>query len=170
MSKERKSGDKMATGNKIAQGNAAQLLVASELNRRGWSAAVTLGNTPHVDVLCSNQDGTRFAFIQVKSFHVKNKSCAVGKKAENPYGDNFFWVIVGLSDDKEQKDVFYIVPANVMSQNVRAFHTQWLSTPGENGQQHEDTSLRKVHVGKSKFEYDISEWKERWDLIGNVMK
>lgn len=162
--------EKMASGNKIAQGNAAQLLVASELNRRGWSAAVTLGNTPHVDVLCSNQDGTRFAFIQVKSFHVKNKSCAVGKKAENPYGDNFFWVIVGLSDDEEQKDVFYIVPANVMSQNVRASHTQWLNTPGEKGQQHKDNSIRKVHVGTHKFEYNITPWKERWDLIGNIMK
>ena len=42
MSKKRKSGDEMASGNKITQGNAAQLLVASELNRRGWSAAVTL--------------------------------------------------------------------------------------------------------------------------------
>ena len=160
----------MASGNKIAQGNAAQLLVASELNRRGWSAAVTLGNTPHVDVLCSNQDGTRFAFIQVKSFHVKNKSCAVGKKAENQYSDNFFWVIVGLSDDKEQKDVFYIVPANVMSHNVRAAHTKWLNTPGEKGQEHKDTALRKVHVGTHKFEYDITPWKDQWDLIGNVMK
>ena len=54
MSKKRREENKMASGNKIAQGNAAQLLVASELNRRGWSAAVTLGNTPHVDVLCSN--------------------------------------------------------------------------------------------------------------------
>ena len=159
-----------SSGNKIAQGNAAQLLVASELNRRGWSAAVTLGNTPHVDVLCSNQNGTRFAFVQVRSFHIKNKSCAVGKKAENPYGDNFFWVIVGLSDDEEQKDVFYIVPANVMSQKVRESHRQWLNTPGEKGQQHKDTSLRKVHVGKSKFEYDISPWKDRWNLIGDVMK
>jgi hypothetical protein len=170
MSKKRKGGDKMVSGNKIAQGNAAQLLVASELNRRGWSAAVTLGNTPHVDILCSNQDGTRFAFVQVKSFHAKDKSCAVGKKAENSYGENFFWVIVGLSGDEYQKDDFYIVPASAMSYNVRVLHDKWLRTPGKIGQQHKDNSIRNVHVGKSRFDYDICQWKDRWDLIGNVMR
>lgn len=160
----------MPLGNKIAQGNAAQLLVAAELNRRGWSAAVTLGNTPHVDVLCSNQDGTRFAFIQVKSFHIKNKSCTVGVKAENVYAENFFWVIVGLSYDVKQKDAFYIVPAGDMSESVSNLHKQWLNTPGKNGQQHKDNAIRKVHVGKSEFEYDISDWVDRWDLIGDVLK
>lgn len=159
-----------SSDNKIAQGNAAQLLVASELNRRGWSAAVTLGNTPHVDVLCSNQDATSFAFLQVKSFHIKNKACAVGVKAENTYGKNFFWVIVGLSDDVKQKDTFYIVPADDMSKNVRALHKKWLNTPGKKGRQHKDNSIRKVHEGKSEFEYDISRWKDRWDLIGKIMK
>jgi hypothetical protein len=160
----------MANVNKITQGNAAQLLVASELNRRGWSAAVTLGNAPHVDVLCSNQEGTRFAFIQVKSFHVKKKSCTVGKKAENKYGNNFFWVIVGLKDDKKYNDEFYIVPASVMSEKVYASHIKWLNTPGKKGQQHKDTSLRQVHVGVHEFEYDITPWKDRWDLIEESLK
>lgn len=170
MSKKREEPTKTAFGNKIAQGNAAQLLVASELNRRGWLAAVTLGNTPHVDVLCSNQDGTRFAFIQVKSFHIKKRSCTVGVKAENVYTENFFWVIVGLSDEADQKDAFYIVPAAVMSKNVRILHEKWLKTYKKNGEPQRDNAIRNVHVGKSKFEYDISEWKERWDLIGNAMK
>lgn len=161
---------KKDSSNKIAQGNAAQLLVASELNRRGWSAAVTLGNTPHVDVLCSNHDGNRFAFIQVKSFHIKNKSCAIGKKAENLYNKNFFWVVVGLSDKEDEKDVFYIIPAKEMSENIKDSHQQWLNTPGKNGVQHNDNSLRKLSVGFRKFAYDINQWKDRWDLIDKVMK
>jgi len=160
---------KSSGANKIAQGNAAQLLVASELNRRGWSAAVTLGNTPHVDVLCSNQDATHFAFIQVKSFHIKKRSCAVGIKAENVYTENFFWVIVGLNDDVGQKDSFYIVPAGEMSKNVRALHKKWLKIPKKNGAPQKDNTIRKVHVGKSGYDYDICQWQDRWDLIDNVI-
>ena len=163
--------DKKSSGaNKIAQGNAAQLLVASELNRRGWSAAVTLGNTPHVDVLCSNKDATHFAFIQVKSFHIKKRSCAVGIKAENAYTTDFFWIIVGLGDTVDQKDVFYIVPAAAMSKNVRILHKRWLKTRKKDGNPQKDNTIRKVHVGKSKYDYDIRRWKDRWDLIDNVMR
>lgn len=158
-------------GDKIAQGNAAQLLVASELNRRGCPAAVTLGNAPHVDVVCSDSEARRFAFVQVKSFHIKDGSCAVGVKAEKDYGRNFFWVIVGLRDsDDNLKDDFYIVPAKYMAENVRSMHEKWLRAPSAKGQKHKDSSIRKVHIGESKFEYDISDWKGKWELISNALK
>src|SRR5207244_4409272 len=51
---------------KSSRGNASQFFIAGELCRPGYSAVVTLGNTPNVDILCSNQKGTRFAHIQVK--------------------------------------------------------------------------------------------------------
>jgi len=161
---------KSSGANKIAQGNAAQLLVASELNRRGWSAAVTLGNAPHVDVLCSNECGTKFVFVQVKSFHLESKSCTVGTKAENAYADNFFWVIVGLSNGSSAHDEFFVVPARDMSKNVTMLHEQWLSTLGRNGQRHNDNKIRKVCIGNRKCEYDISPWKNRWDLIERCLK
>ena len=161
---------KSSGANKIAQGNAAQLLVASELNRRGWSAAVTLGNAPHVDVLCSNECGTKFVFVQVKSFHLKSKSCAVGAKAEITYSDNFFWVIVGLSDGPDTQDVFYIIPALDMAKNVKELYERWLSALGRNGRPHNETSMRKVCIGGRCGEYDISQWKNRWDLIDDALK
>ena len=40
--------------NKNARGNASQFFIAGELCRRGYSAVVTLGNTPNTDILCSN--------------------------------------------------------------------------------------------------------------------
>ena len=52
---------------KVTCGNASQS-VAGELCRRGYPAVVTLGNTPNVDVLCSNLEGTKFVFIQIKTF------------------------------------------------------------------------------------------------------
>lgn len=44
---------------KSTRGNASQFFVAGELCRRGYSAVVTLGNTPNTDILCSNLDGHR---------------------------------------------------------------------------------------------------------------
>src|SRR5204862_5563598 len=58
---------------KSSRGNASQFFIAGELCRRGYSAVVTLGNTPNVDILCSNQQGTRFAHIQVKTFVPGNR-------------------------------------------------------------------------------------------------
>ena len=156
---------------KIAQGNAAQLLVASELNRRGCPAAVTLGNSPHVDVVCADPETGEFVFIQVKSFHIKDSACAVGKNAETDYGKKIFWVIVGLRDVEENlKDDFYIVPAKDMADGVSALHQSWLNALGVKGQKHKDSSIRKVHIGESKFEYDISAWKGKWELISNALK
>lgn len=66
---------------KTFRANASQFFIAGELCRRGYSAVVTLGNTPNVDILCSNQQGTRFAHIEVKTFVPGNKACSVGMKA-----------------------------------------------------------------------------------------
>jgi len=49
---------------KSTRGNASQFFVAGELCRRGYSAVVTLGNTPNTDILCSNIEGTKFVHIQ----------------------------------------------------------------------------------------------------------
>ena len=50
------------------RGNASQFFIAGELCRRGYSAVVTLGNTPNTDILCSNLEGTKFVHIQVETF------------------------------------------------------------------------------------------------------
>jgi|SRR5271165_2603499 len=83
---------------KSAKGNASQFFVAAELCRRGYYAVVTLGNTPNTDILCSNLEGTRFVHIQVKTFTPGAKKCIVGKKAEMPFEDNFFWVLAGIPE------------------------------------------------------------------------
>jgi len=80
---------------KSSRGNASQFFIAGELCRRGYSAVVTLGNTPNVDILCSNQKGTRFAHIQVKTFVPGNRTCSVGMKAMKNVGPTFFWVLGG---------------------------------------------------------------------------
>jgi len=81
---------------KSTRGNASQFFIAGELCRRGYSAVVTLGNTPNTDILCSNIEGTEFVHIQAKTFIPGIRTCSVGKKAEKVYGPNFFWVLGGI--------------------------------------------------------------------------
>lgn len=153
---------------KSTRGNASQFFVAGELCRRGYSAVVTLGNTPNTDILCSNLEGTRFVHIQVKTFVPGNRTCSVGKKAEKTFGENFFWVLCGVPlPESEAAIEYYVIPAQVMAKNILEDHQNWLSTPGKKGQQHNDNLMRVVYLPpwKSLAGWDIREFLNRWDLI-----
>lgn len=159
---------------KVARGRAGELRVASELCRRGYCAAVTMGNTPHVDVICANFAWTKTVFLQVKTFRVGARKCQVGKHAQTDFGKFFFWVLVGLRDEDDSvAEDFYVVPSNCMARNVKSRHRKWLATLGRNGQHHKDNAIREVRfadVGKrGKFVYDVVKFKGRWDLIEKVL-
>jgi hypothetical protein len=157
---------------KSFRGNASQFFIAGELCRRGYSAVVTLGNTPNVDILCSNQQGTRFAHVQVKTFVPGNRTCSVGKKAMKNVGPTFFWVLGGIPTPESNRPFeYYIIPSEVMAKNISEAHEHWLSTPGKKGQAHQDSNVRTVHLPprKSLTGWDISVYRDRWDLIENVL-
>ncbi len=163
------------TKQKITRGNASQFFIAGELCRRGCSAVVTLGNTPNTDILCSNIEGTKFVHIQVKTFIPGGNSCSVGKKAEMFYGDNFFWVLGGIPEPGSNKEfVYYIIPSKIMAENVTKCHQLWLHTPGVSGQAHNDNQVRMVLLPPKKisniWEWDISGYRDRWDLIEEKLK
>ena len=159
---------------KTFRGNASQFFVAGELCRRGYSAVVTLGNTPNVDVLCSNRGGTRFVHIQVKTFMPGTKTCSVGMKAEHDFRETFFWVLAGIPPPESQQPfVYYVIPSKDMALNVSEAHTLWLNTPGAKGQAHNESKIRTVYLPphKSLFSgWDISQYQNRWDLIEEKMK
>ena len=158
--------------NKISRGNASQFFVAGELCRRGYAAVVTMGNTPNTDVLVSNLEGTKFAHIQVKTFKPGNSTCSVGKKAEKYYGENFFWVLVGLPERGQDAELsFFIIPSSEMSEKIKTNHKNWLETPGKHGQQHNDNSMRNVFIPPkvNKEGWDISRFATKWDLIESVL-
>ena len=164
--------DEQDIRDKTSRGNASQFFIAGELCRRGYSAVVTLGNTPNVDILCSNQAGTRFAHIQVKTFVPGRRTCSVGMKAMRNVGPTFFWISGGIplaESDSPFED--YIIPSEVMAKNVSEEHALWLSTPGKKGQSHKDNKMQIVHLPprKSLTGRDISAYRNRWDLIENVL-
>jgi hypothetical protein len=151
---------------KSTRGNASQFFVAGELCRRGYSAVVTMGNTPNTDILCSNIEGTRFVHIQVKTFVPGGRTCSVGVKAEKNFGENFFWVLGGIpKPDSQLPFVYYIIPSSVMAREISKNHHAWLQSLGKKGQKHNDNNIRIVTLPPYKTVWDISEYENRWDLI-----
>lgn len=153
---------------KITRGNASQFFVAGELCRRGYSAVVTLGNTPNTDILCSNLEGTKFVHIQVKTFVPGKSTCSVGLKAEKEFGSKFFWVLGGIPQPEENSAFqYYIIPSKVMAKNVSETHQLWLNTLGKKGQPHKDSSVRAVYLPprKSLTGWSIKRYLNKWELI-----
>lgn len=153
---------------KIARGNASQFFVAGELCRRGYAAVVTLGNTPNTDVLCSNGKGTRFVHIQVKTYRPGDRTCSVGMNALKSFGENFFWVLAGVPKPGKGAVIeYFIIPAEEMAKHVAEAHEKWLKAPGRKGQPHKDSTVRTVTLPphKSFSGWDISSYRNRWDLI-----
>jgi len=158
---------------KSSRGNSSQFFVAGELCRRGHAAVVTLGNCPNTDILCSNIEGTRFVHIQVKTFVPGRRTCSVGSKAETDFGENFFWVLGGIPQpDQDAEFEYYIIPAGEMAKHVSEAHKRWLETPGKKGQAHQDSPVRTVHLPPrtSPSGWDISKYKNRWDLIDDKLR
>ncbi len=163
----------MSEKEKSSRGNASQFFVAGELCRRGYSAVVTLGNTPNTDILCSNLEGTKFVHIQVKTFIPGSRTCSVGMKAEREFGDNFFWVLGGIPKPNTSINFeYYVIPSSIMAKNVYEGHQLWLISPGVRGQAHKDSKVRVVHLPpyKSPYGWDISEYLNRWELIENKLR
>ncbi len=153
---------------KSTRGNASQFFVAGELCRRGYCAVVTLGNSPNTDILCSNLKGTRYVHIQVKTFVPGNRTCSVGLKAMRNFGENFFWVLGGIPKPGSTRPFeYYVIPAETMATNVEQAHNQWLAALGKKGQAHKESAVRTVHLPprRSHSGWDISGYRDRWDLI-----
>lgn len=88
-------------------GAAGTLAVASELSRRGYDAAITLANTPTLDILCSSPDGVSFT-VQVKSASSKNWVRVREEHLTGPV-EGLFFVVVLIPDDLSAQCVFHIL-------------------------------------------------------------
>ena len=161
------------TKNKNHRGSASQFFVAGELCRRGLVAVVTMGNTPNTDILCSNEEGTKFIHIQVKTFVPGIKTVQVGKKSEKYFGENFIWVLGGIPHPNSN-DVFefYIIPSKEVARNVLESHKIWMQTPGVKGQDHQESKVRTINLPpKSCLNgWNIEKYKNRWDIIESLLK
>lgn len=148
----------MAEISNILCGVAGEYFVAAELSRMGYIASITLRNTKGLDILVSNENASRQVGIQVKTNQDTKRAWMLNKKAENYFADNLFYVFVNLKEKEERPD-FYIVPSQIVAEQIKKTHRDWLDTPGRQGQPHKDTSIRT-------FRDEAGEYLERWELFG----
>lgn len=164
----------MKKSDKSHRRDAGQYSTAAELCRREIVAVITMGNCPNTDILCSDKEGTKFVHVQVKTFVPGNKTCSVGLKAEHDYGEKFFWVLAGIpKPDQKGDNLFYVIPSDIMAKNVTKMHKIWENTPGKKGQKHNPSKIRIVYLPPHIDPYiswDLSIYKNRWDLIEKVLK
>jgi len=72
---------------------AGALAVAAELSRREYDVAITLGNTPALDLICSSPTGKPFT-VQVKSLSASNWVLIPKHQLEQVPRTDLFFVVV----------------------------------------------------------------------------
>ncbi len=150
----------MVKGDNQSVASAGQYFVCAELSRRGAIASLTLGNTPGVDVLVTKKDGSKLAFIQVKTTAHRDYDWLLGVKDEqwSRQDTNNFYVFVryeGVDDLPE----YYIVPASEVSEKIRREFEEWVKKPGRGGKPHNPNSTIR-------YWYDMLEYKDKWEILG----
>jgi hypothetical protein len=89
-------------------GWAGALAVAAELSRRGYDAAITLGNTPALDLICASPSGKPFT-VQVKSLSTWNWILIQKTLLDEMPRDNLFFAVVLVPSDFEKPFEFHIL-------------------------------------------------------------
>lgn len=87
---------------------AGLLALAAELSRRGYDAAITLGNTPSLDLICSSPSGTPFK-IQVKSLSATNWVLIQKAMLEDKPKLDLLLAVVLVPTDAERPFEFHIL-------------------------------------------------------------
>lgn len=130
--------------NKQLAGVAGEYYVAAELSRRGYLAAITLRNSDGVDILTSDLEGNKKYAIQVKTTQNKRK-WVLSKKIENEVDKDKYFVFVSIPLDLTMRPEYLIIKGSDLGEYIKNGHRKWLATPGKNGKQRNDTSLREFN-------------------------
>ena len=150
-------------------GAAGEHLVLSRLLARDLLASQAPRGTRKADILVNPLDGGRPLLIQVKT--------RTGKPGL------LSWAMTGKSELISEKDLFYcfvnldlinpsvyVIPSKLVAKVIKDTHEEWLSTPGKNGQAHNDNDMRRLmnDYGKN-FKSVKAGWMEKyleaWELL-----
>ena len=123
----------LATKNPQLVGTAGVYYVMAQLAFRGFHAAATHGNAPHIDILVSSPDGGATLAIQVKTteWAVRTRGrggdkkphtldFALGHKAAAKNRVNLFFAFVDLKNfGGDGKPEVYIIPSNIVYEHCK---------------------------------------------------
>lgn len=141
----------------ILVGVAGEYLVAGELSRRGFIAAVTLRNSRGIDILVSRPGGKTSASIQVKTSLSRTGSWQLNKSDETPKGPNHYYVFVVLNG-RDGHPEYHIVKGDLVTR-CKEEHQEWLKGRKRDGSERKDSDRRifKPRLGE--------DFRNRWDDI-----
>jgi len=109
----------------------------------------------------------------IKNIQVKTRSRGVDggwhmkKKHEDLISPLLWYVFVAM---EPASPTCHVIPSEVVANVVRVAHETWMATPGNKGQAHKDTDMRRV---RPKYPFPMKEFSdgwmdqhlERWDLL-----
>ncbi|TAK67998.1 MAG: hypothetical protein EPO22_02405 [Dehalococcoidia bacterium] len=157
------NGEKLST---ILVGIAGEYLVAGELSRRGYKAAVTLRNTKGVDIYASSEKATRPVGIQVKTTRSTSvKQWWLGAKADNDYRDDLFYIFVNLNDG--EAPTYHIVPSETVARFSRHW-LHWMKAKNERSRAFKDSGKAALTFWPNCQDQQTKGgvFLDRWDLLG----
>jgi len=144
-------------------GRAGELFVAAELNKRGALATLYLTGTPRVDVVATDPDQHKGANIQVKTKGPRSRVWQANidklRSETTEAGESDFLVLVDLGTDFEAP-TYFICPFKQAAARIVARFDDWLAAYGGKRPSGSDSPHVSITVG------DVSEWRDRWDLLG----
>ena len=97
---------------------AAQFAVASELCKRGYQVALTLGNHPIIDLMVVSPKGKRFV-VDVKGLYRGPNFWRVREKEST---DQLFYVFALVPSDTDKPNRFFILTQNQANEGIQ---TDW---------------------------------------------
>lgn len=136
-------------------GVSGEYFVAAELERRNFSATITMRNTEAFDILAINEKNNNQYCIQVKTYEKSSNKRILSKKNENIKADNMFYVFVNLNELNNPD--YYIVPSKEVASFIKSAHKKWLKTLGKNNKKHNDNNIRHYILNE--------EYRDAWYLL-----
>ena len=140
----------------IQTGITGEFLAAAELTIRGYAAALTLKNSPNIDILVS--DGFSVKAIQVKTVN--------GPKADWPcplpkaVSKDLVYILVNLKPKDSDTPDFYIVPSAIVKKVVNKIDAEYAKKYfARHG---------KISEGKGVYHFKDEEglYKNKWKNLG----
>lgn len=131
-------------------------------------------NSKDIDILAIYPNCDSPIRIQVKTRTEGNSPDSgwmMSQKHEEICDKDLFYVFVTLPEKwtDECQPKTYIMPAEKVAQILKKTHQDWLKTPGQRGQPHQDTNMRRIKPIYNESPDIPSNWleqyKDKWELL-----
>jgi hypothetical protein len=128
--------------------------VEAELLRHGWLSAnfnSSVDNAREYDIVCT-KDG-KVALLQVKTCNATEDAFTFGGfKRDEPirprkFSDNEFTVLVKMGVQRAS-DQFYVVPTQIVHDEIRFRQTEWLGVAKRDGDRRQDIGMWVLRLSK----------------------